>query len=87
MKNSQQPAFPLSSEAINQQEEDYNPPGQGLTKREYFAAMAMQGLLTSYEEIKGKKQWSDAAFAMRSIQIADELLKQLSHEYTSEKGG
>ena len=51
----------------------------GLTKREYFAAMAMQGLLageviTRFEimEMSGKK-----TIATLAIDYADELLKEL----------
>lgn len=45
---------------------------QGLTKREYFAGLAMQGLLAK------EGVWSsDEILAQRSIEIADELLKQL----------
>lgn len=64
MKNSEQPAFAAGAESWNQ---------LGLTKREYFAAMAMQGLCanplykeTNYETI-----------ARESVSSADELLKQL----------
>jgi len=54
-----------------------NPDGSsaGLTKREYFAALAMQGLLTNGH--------CDLLFpeqnAKRAINHADELLKQLEH--------
>lgn len=45
---------------------------KGLTKREYFAGLAMQGLLAK------EGVWSsDEILAQRSIEIADELLKQL----------
>ena len=45
---------------------------KGLTKREHFAGLAMQGLLAK------EGVWSsDEILAQRSIEIADELLKQL----------
>lgn len=45
---------------------------KGLTKREYFAGLAMQGLLAK------EGVWSsDEILAKRSVEIADELLKQL----------
>jgi hypothetical protein len=43
MKNSDQPAFPIVIEGT---EEDINV-DDGLTKREYFAALAMQGVLAN----------------------------------------
>lgn len=44
----------------------------GLTKREYFAAMAMQGMMSI------DQSYSVQYIALRSIELADELLKQLS---------
>jgi hypothetical protein len=58
----------------------------GMTKRELFAAMAMQGLCANpfyasqQNEIGTKSEIDyvmDPNLAQRSIQIADELLKQL----------
>jgi hypothetical protein len=46
----------------------------GLTKREYFAAMAMQGLLASTSG-QVNEQWT----AESSVILADELLKQLEN--------
>jgi hypothetical protein len=46
----------------------------GLTKREYFAAMAMQGLLTL--TMQSRASWEDAA--KTSVQCADALLEELS---------
>jgi hypothetical protein len=51
---------------------------KGLTKREYFAGLAMQGLLSSrdwnYEPFNEDTPCWTSKFA---IEIADELLKQL----------
>lgn len=60
MENGKESAFPIKDEC------------SGLNKREYFAGLAMQGLLAN---------WSThpQECAKRSIQIADELLKQLSN--------
>lgn len=48
----------------------------GLTKREYFAAMAMQGILAntenSYRSLK--------SIANSSVEIANELIKALNNE-------
>ena len=51
----------------------------GLTKREYFAAMAMQGLLASMAEKAARGNWGTEVneLANASVKIADELLKQL----------
>jgi len=61
-KNSDKPIYPIDTCAGN---------WIGLTKREYFAGLAMQGLLASsvvhYDDIV-----ADA------IKMADELLKQLT---------
>lgn len=50
---------------------DYNV-NSGLTKREYFAAMAMQGLLSNHIAIT-----EPIVIANKAIKYADELLKQL----------
>jgi hypothetical protein len=85
MKNSDQPAFPIPDSSYI----DATP--SGLTKREYFVAMAMQGLcanpsaLESYhavanlslENIINPKITVPEILATESIAIADELLKQL----------
>lgn len=52
----------------------YSPEG-GLTKREYVAAMAMQGLLSSVGENEYYECHSDCAKA--AVSYADALLKQL----------
>jgi hypothetical protein len=49
-------------------------PHPGLTKREYFAAKALQGLLASTS--RGSYQ----LFAEKSVQMADHLIKALSNE-------
>lgn len=58
--------------------EEYN----GLTKREYFAGLAMQGLMSNPEFIKvGSFDFKYSKTAERvssiSIKVADELLKQI----------
>lgn len=54
----------------------------GLTKREYFAAMAMQGLISGFEsECKANGRFIPEVdypmIAHSAASIADELLKQL----------
>jgi hypothetical protein len=65
------PAFPLISDEgyiIN----------AGLTKREYFAAMAMQGLLSDYESE------SIEDYSKYAVQLADALIEELSKTKTNE---
>lgn len=83
MKNSDQPAFPADSQTQTD---------GGLTKREYFAAMAMQGILSNRElQIAMYKDFGqdttntfypkgltyDDVIAFESKRHADLLLKQL----------
>jgi hypothetical protein len=65
MKNADKPAFTL--------QDDYSENAYGLTKREYFAAKAMQGLCANPEQIMETPE----EIAELSIKFADELLKQL----------
>lgn len=51
--------------------------GRGLTKRELFAAMAMQGLLANKSH---PGHWSAADDSTYCVQIADELLAALAKD-------
>lgn len=66
MKNSEDPAYP----------NNYGGNRSGLTKREYFAAKAMQGILSSVishlPSADGRKN-----ICQDAIKFADELLNQL----------
>jgi hypothetical protein len=66
MENKDQPIYPVGNE-------NYNHPNfiKGLTKREYFAGLAMQGLIRSDRTI----EW----IVNRSVDCADELLKRLEN--------
>jgi len=70
MDNSQQPAFPFTFSSS-----DGSPDwAAGLTKREYFAAMAMQGICANPTvEIK---PYGDE-IAQAAVEVADALLKNL----------
>ena len=70
MKNTEQSAYPITGIAFN---DDY----KGLTKREYFAGLAMQGLLRNHLMIDTMNEYSKDWISKHSILIADELLKQL----------
>lgn len=86
MKNADKPINPIVNQHgfVSHQsllEKDKYQVLQGLTKREYFAAMAMQGLITAEaDRIMGEKITSDNAvdiITKRSIQYADALLTAL----------
>jgi len=51
----------------------------GLTKREYFAGLAMQGFISSPNtyETDGKEIRTQTEIAIFCLDMADELLKQL----------
>ncbi len=46
----------------------------GLTKREHFAGLAMQGLMCGIEY---DTEWSPKDYSKTSLAMADELLKEL----------
>lgn len=73
MENKDKPAFPI---IFNSGQHDQLTEF-GITKREHFAAMAMQGILSragNWDNVK------DYGFIYReSIRHADELLKQLDN--------
>lgn len=73
--NSNHPAFPFPPPSSNTgPEESYH----GLSKRELFAVMAMQGLLSD-PEVKGTAQ----KIAAGSVGYADALLAELAKEKTT----
>ena len=73
------PAMPLSGDAYTNvasldgtQNTSYDPECLGITKREYFAGLAMQGLLAdSY------RQGAVSEMGKASVMAADALLKEL----------
>ena len=89
VKNGDMPAMPLSGDAYQDfagydgtSKTGYNPECQGLTKREQFAAMAMQSLIQVepiYEQM-GYVTPSDKGMAITAIAKADALLAALEGE-------
>lgn len=75
MKNSEQPAHPL--EAFKDPNRGHGEPDRshpaymGLTKREYFAGLAMQALLSNSDTCDSEHLYENC------VRNADELLKQL----------
>ena len=82
MNNSDMPAMPLSNEmssdldsAIGSPAKYGLPTAMGLSKRECFAAMAMQGMLASNDvDADHDVKW----IARASVNISDALLKELA---------
>jgi hypothetical protein len=72
MKNANMPAMPIANETTRAAFADggHTMPN-GLTKREYFAVMAMQGLLAS------ESSASAANFAAAAVKAAEALLAEL----------
>lgn len=68
MENKDKPAFSVT---IKDNGNPTHPTAMGLSKREYFAAIAMQGLLACRYPI------SKEDIARESVSQADELLKAL----------
>lgn len=80
MRNSDQAAFPRQS-SQDKEQTVYNAQ-IGLTKREHFAAMAMQGLLSIYDDGQNAicpNEENVIYMAKLSVRAADELLKQLDN--------
>ena len=50
----------------------------GLTKREYFAAVAMQGMLANNAE--GNTEWTYEVIAQHCCKAADALIEQLNKQ-------
>lgn len=79
-KNGDQMAFPLIETNGNGE----TSVATGLTKREYFAGLAMQGLIANSALLKeGSKGYTDDVELMRSyaedaVVLADQLLRQLT---------
>jgi len=68
MENSKEPAFACASDHKAQ---------TGLTKLEYFTAMAMQGIMCRG---RGTGRFSTEYIAEKSVKIAKETLNQLEKE-------
>ena len=82
MKNADKQAHPKITEFTDGKTIFHVDSKEGLTKREYFAAIAMQGIIAGFDpESKVNGRFipaSDYPLLMQQAhQIADELLKQL----------
>lgn len=90
MKNAKQPINPMTFTRCGEGEDDFRPLKEGertgfektftgLTKREYFAGLAMQGLLanSAFKIDTDTDVKVTAQYTISAIKYADELLKQL----------
>lgn len=67
-KHESEPAFPCATASFE---------ASGLSKREWLAGLAMQGLVSSYAPyLEHPLKWSD--IPELSVTMADDLLKELS---------
>lgn len=73
MSNANEPAFPISAENSPNREAYW-----GLDKREYFAAMAMQGLWANSQTFGPLLQQNPRAVAQWAVESADALLAELA---------
>lgn len=76
MENKDQPAFAFEWDGVGEDGNVGHFIANGLTKREYFAGLAMQSLIPIW--VTGKDKNLEIV-AEQSIKLADELLKQLEH--------
>jgi hypothetical protein len=78
IKNADMPAGTKPHQIIDANDEFFKPGRDGLTKREHFAAMAMQGIAANHSLVDdaGAAKW----VASQSLAYADALL------YALEKG-
>jgi hypothetical protein len=77
-ENAQKSAFPIAENMDTQSME------LGLTKREYFAAIILQGMAASAfwaENFTDKEEHLSKAMAV-AVKASDELLKQLNQQNT-----
>jgi hypothetical protein len=81
MENSEQPINPTPY--VNRDGSIQHDVYQGLTKREYFAGLAMQGILAQFTELAASGSSTEhhggmqEDIARESVNLADALLKQL----------
>lgn len=69
------PAFPTTGDCY----ENLDPPGEGMTLRDYFAAKAMPGLMgRDWSHFKGSDAELLAQWAQSSYAVADAMLKARS---------
>lgn len=82
MENANKPINPVLQSSTNDQyqlAELYSDENNlGLTKREHFSSLFLQGLLSGRKDTLGGVESSVEYYCKVSIKLADELLKQLN---------
>ena len=63
---------------IGMQRVFFDEAGMGLTKREWFAGMALQGLIAGNGDENGIVSYDRHAIARTAVDTADDLLKRLA---------
>lgn len=86
MKNGDKPTFPIEYDRLTNIGTMSKDVEFGLTKREYFAGLAMQSILSTmdFKKTATIKEWEEDIYAATNgaLKIADELLKQLENSNT-----
>ncbi len=73
-KNTGGPAFPCETLGVDQHGE-YRKPYEGMTLRDYFAAKAMQGMLSANGDENGFLEYEEKTVAKNAYKLADAMLK------------
>ena len=77
MKNADKPIYPVLTQSPSLQ----NDTSLGLTKREHYAGLALQGIIAGRkDELYKIKDETIKIYVELSIKSADELLKQLEEK-------
>lgn len=77
MTNANDPIKPLAWVKREDGIPELNTEGKGLTKREYFAAMALQGFISG-DEIKRTNRRTSESIAEGAVMYADALITSLN---------
>ncbi len=80
MQNKDMSAMPLpitTNDGVIHDTSDYSTFNIGLTKREHFAGLAMQGLLAGENATAATYHWNKVDFGAQAVEMADALLAAL----------
>ena len=89
MKNADKPINPVMMQQVGENKfraskpsdpKEWNIPTEGLTKREYFAGLAMQGLIAGRWACPDNVPNDVITIVKEAVLHADELLKQLENK-------
>ncbi|MDV4010011.1 hypothetical protein CMT57_09240 [Elizabethkingia anophelis] len=77
MKNADKPIYPIVTQHGDPKKAVSTDTLNGLTKREYFAGLAMQAIIPNWNLMKGVERGAVADIA---VEMADSLLRQLENK-------